>query len=272
MKIAMVMTVKNEAELLRLNILYHRYAGVERFFVFQDDPTDDSLYSISDLEGVTTFPSVSGDEITAKLRLHPEMAHISSSLSVHHCARQMANSFGALEAARRDGFDWVLSLDPDELVCTNLEGMAPGALHEFSATVPDECATVRFLPLEVAQEGTPTGTMSSSMDRKDWLPSLLFLLAVRLLKPSLHPASPGDRDFLRDDRRIKANSAAHRRKSRPQLRDGQGRNFAGLRPELDCGADNVAPGGGDGQRSLEVAGIGLREKLLHEPRDMSILL
>lgn len=46
--IAMVITAKNERVLLRQNILFHRYLGIEKFYVFLDNSTDDTCETVTD--------------------------------------------------------------------------------------------------------------------------------------------------------------------------------------------------------------------------------
>ena len=57
-RIALVTTVKNERDLLRLNLQYHHFLGVEQFYVFTDKPTDDTVETISELSYVWVGESV----------------------------------------------------------------------------------------------------------------------------------------------------------------------------------------------------------------------
>ena len=49
MKIGIATTVKNEEALLRYNLLYHHYLGVDKFFIFSDGSTDKTIESVEDL-------------------------------------------------------------------------------------------------------------------------------------------------------------------------------------------------------------------------------
>jgi len=148
-KIAVVITQLNEHELLRANILYHKYLGVEEFIIFPDNPDDGTSASIIDIPGVTLLPCFSPSELPKELRLHSGMKIIIEQHQHHICARQMVNAMLALEIARASGCDWLLSMDADEFICTNLiEGKA-GELQELFEQQPDEIETLLFRPLEI---------------------------------------------------------------------------------------------------------------------------
>lgn len=145
MRLALIVTVKNERDLLRGNLLYHAYLGVEHFFVFSDDTTDDTLETIGDLPFVEIAPSVKPE----RYRHRPELAAYVAQAEQHHTARQNLNTFAAMEMARAQGFDWLIALDADELICLDLDNSSSGLLNDFFAGIPEEIESVRFPTLEV---------------------------------------------------------------------------------------------------------------------------
>jgi|GEM_PF-1661787 len=166
-KIAIVITELNEHELLRNNILYHRYLGVKEFIIFADDPKDGSLESIKDIPGITTLPSIHPDNLPPELRVHPKMAKIIKQYSSHHCARQMINSMYAYIWASNIGCDWLLSMDTDEFICPNLNDIKPNAIADLFNCQPQKVETLLFRPLEII----PSSCASRTVFNRD----LLFL-------------------------------------------------------------------------------------------------
>jgi hypothetical protein len=56
--VALVMTVRDEVEFLRPNLLYHRFLGVGTAYVYDDGSTDGTAESVADLPFVRVAPSV----------------------------------------------------------------------------------------------------------------------------------------------------------------------------------------------------------------------
>jgi len=61
MKIGLVTTVKNEQALLRRNLLYHHYLGVDEGYVYADDPADGTIQTVADLPFVRPRSTVPAD-------------------------------------------------------------------------------------------------------------------------------------------------------------------------------------------------------------------
>ena len=122
--IGLVITQKNEARLLRPNLEYHRFLGVTHFYVFDDGSSDESMRSIRDvpglscpdLEGLADVPPELKDDIL-QARNGPWMA------------RQKLATRWATQLARKDGVEWLISLDADELVM--LEHPTRGAIRDL---------------------------------------------------------------------------------------------------------------------------------------------
>ena len=163
MKLAIAITQLNEHELLRANILYHKYFGVEEFFIFSDDPEDKTSATVMDIPGVTAWTSVKPDNLSFKLRSHSAMAAIIKQYEKHHAARQMLNVMFAFERARDRDCDWLLSMDADEFICPNLAHAKAGALTELFEHQRPEVETILFRPLEIL----PAGRLSESIFQRD---------------------------------------------------------------------------------------------------------
>jgi hypothetical protein len=157
--VAAVVTVRNERDLLRQNILFHRYLGVSRFYVFIDGSTDDTPRTVADLDCVELLPSISTGSLladahrgrleqSARFRLTVESAHS------HHTARQILNTCAALERARASGISWLLSFDADELLCPDTDTLARDQLAWLLSEIDAGVEQVVFPPLEMLQRDT----------------------------------------------------------------------------------------------------------------------
>src|SRR5262245_58896022 len=91
-----MMCARDEADTILEHLQYHRYLGVSRAYVFLDGGSDRSAEIIGRLPWVKAID-------------RPRRAEVSH-LTLHQieCARE------ALGLARREGFDWLLHIDPDE--------------------------------------------------------------------------------------------------------------------------------------------------------------
>lgn len=160
-RVAVVMTVKNERDVLRSNILFHRHLGVERFYVFLDEDTEGTGESVADLDCVEVSESMSAARFLGP-ESHRRLAEQSRKLAravedaeLQHTARQMLNAFVTLESAREKGIEWLLAIDADELVCPRLEKADPGEIAALLDTVNRGTEQVRFRPLEIVQQDRP---------------------------------------------------------------------------------------------------------------------
>ena len=150
MKIGAVLTVKNEAQLLRSNILYHRHVGVSEFYVFLDGTTDNTAEAIEDL-GVSVRSSVQSGDLDDLIRNDRMLKSIISQLGSHVCARIMFNAYWAAGQARAGGCDWLLFLDADELFAPIHEQETAGSLSASLSEVGDETEMVIFRTVEALQ-------------------------------------------------------------------------------------------------------------------------
>lgn len=147
-KIALVITVKNEERILRNNLLYHLAIGVDRAFVYFDNSTDNGKSSIFDLDFVTI-----ADSVPAEKYGHLEYLNkFTSQAAEHHTARQCLNTFDAQQKCKMESIDWLISLDADELICTDAD--EPSDLKLFFKKLEEEVEVVSFKVLEVLQQKT----------------------------------------------------------------------------------------------------------------------
>jgi hypothetical protein len=146
-RVALVMTVRDEEELLRPNLLYHQYVGVDTAFVYDDGSTDRTAESVRDLSFVEFRPSVSADGF----RQRPELDLFVRGVKTHISARQALNAVDAIDRARNAGIGWLISIDADELAVADLERGQRGDLRALLASQPDDVESVRFPPLEILQ-------------------------------------------------------------------------------------------------------------------------
>lgn len=146
MKIAIVLTVKNEVRLLRNNLLYHKAIGIDRAFVYFDNTTDKGRESISDLD----FVSVSSSVESRKYIHLDYLQKFTSQAAEHHTARQCLNTYDAQQQCKELGVDWLISLDADELICTDYN--RPSNLKLFFKAIPENVEVVNFETLEALQQ------------------------------------------------------------------------------------------------------------------------
>ncbi len=145
MKIALVLTVRNEERLLRQNLLYHQAIGVEKVYVYFDNTSDNGKESIRDLQFVEIRDSVSAGDF----QQHSYLEKFTSQAGEHHTARQCLNTFDASIKAGEEGCSWLISLDADELIVTGERGISD--LHSFFQSINPEINAVKFEVREVLQ-------------------------------------------------------------------------------------------------------------------------
>lgn len=146
-RIALDITVKNESKLLRNNLLYHYYLGVNKVYLYEDGSEDNTLATILDLPFVEVNFSVAPE----KYKHINEYKEFVEKAATHHVARQNLNTKFSIEKARSEGYDWLISLDADELICPDITRSYPLQLHDFYKSIPFDIELVRSQTLEVVQ-------------------------------------------------------------------------------------------------------------------------
>ena len=143
MRVALVMTVKNEERLLLQNIHYHKGIGISDIFVYFDNTTDDGEKLIESIEGVSVHKSVE-----AKKYMHlPYLEKFWKNAEEHHTARQCLNTYDALEKCKQKEIDWLISLDADELFLTDIKGAS--SISDFFNDYSSDIDVIQLKPLEV---------------------------------------------------------------------------------------------------------------------------
>ena len=146
MSTALVMTVRDEREMLRPNLLYHHFLGVDRCYVYDDGSTDGTAESVADLSFVAVRPSVGPADFA-----DTSGARWSEQYASHVGARQRVNIEHAVATASSEGFQWLLAFDADEFVVVDRHSQARGSLGTKLNQLPADVEGAVFKPLEVLQ-------------------------------------------------------------------------------------------------------------------------
>lgn len=112
-RFAITYTVKNESRLLPSAIDYHIAVGCSRIFIYWDGGSDHSDLLISKYPSVVARNSISPGELEDA----PEwITKILPAWETDMDVRKRINTYYAAKSAAREGIDWLISLDPDELI------------------------------------------------------------------------------------------------------------------------------------------------------------
>ena len=148
--LAIASTVRGLDSSYRTAIAHHRALGFSRFYLFLDAPSerDDVLALLGELAG----PEI---ELIDRDAAHDAWASTSPlygdpELPYARCVvtRQRINLVRAVELARRDGVDWLLHIDADELLAPPLGQ----DLREWIAARADDFDELFFPNLEALQQ------------------------------------------------------------------------------------------------------------------------
>ena len=110
MEVAIVITVKNEARLLRQNIFYHLGIGVKKMFIYFDNTTDGGRELVESIDGVFCSESITSNKYDDL----PYLKKFTNQKFTQHSARQCINSYDAELQCIKEGIDWLISIDADE--------------------------------------------------------------------------------------------------------------------------------------------------------------
>lgn len=153
---AIVYTVKNDAALLLSSIVYHAAAGCSRFYVFWDGTTDDAPDLLRHRDDVVAQNSVRPEDITGPNSLDIDPKHWVEDMLL----RKRLNTKHAAELAACEGIEWLLSIDPDELVLADPCDIARndgsvGHIGRMLTMVSDRTDQVLVPNIEVQATDTP---------------------------------------------------------------------------------------------------------------------
>lgn len=152
MSTAISITVKNEAQLLRPNLLYHQHVGVDRVYVFLDRSTDNTRETVQDLD----FVEVTGSVSPEKYAHRPELRFMIEGYEKIFTARQGLNVVHAMEKAGTEGIDWIISIDADELIYVCPRTRLKDHLRTFFDKIGRNTDAVVFSTLEALQRNADT--------------------------------------------------------------------------------------------------------------------
>jgi hypothetical protein len=155
MQFAISYTVKNEADLLPAAIEYHARLGCAKFFVFFDGTTDNSRELVAGLPSVVAQESIEPatlGEIPGWIA--PLLPRWPQSMDI----RKRLNTFAAARLARESGIEWLINIDPDELLLFDEpECDRAGEPAAFFAAIPATIDQVLMPNLEAVPVGEGTG-------------------------------------------------------------------------------------------------------------------
>ncbi len=143
MHIGIAMTIRNERPLLRRNMLFHQFVGVDKVYLYLDRTTDGSEETVSDLPFVQVAPTTDPESLRGRPGAATYIAHPD-----HVTARQALNVIRSMELAEQDGLDWLIHIDADELICPKADSIERDDLKRLFESVGDDIESVQFLPYE----------------------------------------------------------------------------------------------------------------------------
>ena len=149
MSVGLVSTVKTSRGQLLQFVYYHLNLGMDRIFLYFDDPADSALSCFSDQSRVTCIRCDSAHWAGVKEENRQQVIQ-----------RQAINATRALQMARELNLDWLLRIDSDELL------YCPYGLHRVLSAAPPEQDWIRFHSLEaVPRTLMPTDSFRSRFFR-----------------------------------------------------------------------------------------------------------
>lgn len=149
--VAACLCVRDEERFLRENLLYHHAVGVHRIYLFADRCVDATVEIGRSLPWVEVFELDPADT--------DPLPYITD---IH--TRVMDR---ALEFARRDGFDWLLTLDADELAFAGNLDRDP---ESWDSMTTDELLEDADLPAMLAE--VPEETLEVRLTTREAVPAL----------------------------------------------------------------------------------------------------
>lgn len=143
---AIVTTLRRAGPLLDGFIAWHQAIGFGRLYLVFDDPDDPDLRRVADHPAVCVLPA---DAALRRAWTQTALfADMGASIDQEVMARQVLNAAVVMERARRDGHDWLLHIDIDELFLPP----AGSARAYFDALASQPLDVVRFPNLEAVPE------------------------------------------------------------------------------------------------------------------------
>ena len=147
-RFAVTFSIKNEARLLPSAIEVYRALGCSKFYIFFDGTTDDSREVVASQKDVSASESVPIDN----LRNPPAWVNqIAPRWMENMDIRKRINTLVAAREACRERIDWLICVDPDEVVLPSLDKHATAAdMKRFLGRIPDDINQLLVRNYEVA--------------------------------------------------------------------------------------------------------------------------
>jgi tetratricopeptide (TPR) repeat protein len=115
-RIAIATTLRDAALTIRSYINYHLSIGVDRFYLFFDDPDDEAINIAEQYPEVLVFRNDNSlKEMWCRLEIYPEHEAL---VNAEVMTRQILNLQVAINLAKEQNINWLLHIDSDELFFT----------------------------------------------------------------------------------------------------------------------------------------------------------
>jgi hypothetical protein len=154
-KFALTYTVKNEARLLPSAIEYHLAAGCSRIYLFWDNTTDNAAELVAKYPQVIARKSYLPDE----LQNPPDwLSQILPAWEPDLDVRKIANTLYAARDAAKDGIEWLVGIDVDELILMSRHEQAlENHIPRYLEKIPDDIDQLLLPNLESVPTAAETG-------------------------------------------------------------------------------------------------------------------
>ncbi len=145
-KFALTYTVKNESRLLPSGIEYHLAAGCSRIYIFWDNTSDNAPELISRYPQVVARKSYRPEELSdAPQWLKKILPAWEPELDV----RKIANTYCAALDAAKEGIEWLICIDADELILMSRdEANLEGHIARYLERIPEGVDQLQLRNLE----------------------------------------------------------------------------------------------------------------------------
>lgn len=145
---AVVFTLKNEQDLISSALDYYFYMGAVRIWCFLDNSTDSTEQIVSCYRNVDHRRSIRPTEIEIQM---PWVDSVLPDWESNMDVRKRINCLHAASWASRAGIEWLLAVDPDELVLFGPVDEVPskGDIESRLTEVPDDVDQLLIRNVEV---------------------------------------------------------------------------------------------------------------------------
>jgi hypothetical protein len=151
---AITYTVKNEASVLPDAIAYHLALGCARIYIFFDGTTDNSREAVQGTDGVQCAESINPASLTdPPAWIKQIMPRWQESMDV----RKRINTLIASRLAKEDGIEWLINIDPDELLLLNGGAEEAIGVADFFSGIAEDVDQILVPNLEAIAVGEGTG-------------------------------------------------------------------------------------------------------------------